>query len=130
GGGDALVGEVIGDLLIPPALLVVEAEDGAHHVRLGGDDLELLPFVHDVAAGGGADPFSVRLPPFDDVLYLFAGVGDRHLVDEELELDLQPVVVIGKIDVVPNGDDPHPGVPKILQLHQPPAVAPGEAGEV
>src|SRR5699024_9937255 len=46
-----LVGEVIGDLLIPPALLVVEAEDGAHHVRLGGDDLELLPFVHDVAVG-------------------------------------------------------------------------------
>ncbi len=130
GGWDALVGEVVGDLLVAPALLVVEAEDGADDVRFGGDDLELLPLVDDVAVGGGADPFSVRLPPFDDVPYLFAGVGDRHLVDEELELDLQPVVVVGEVDVVPDGDDPHPGVPQVLQLHQPPAVAPGETGEV
>ena len=130
GGGDTLVGEIIGDFFIAPALLVIEAEDGAHHVRLGGDDLELLLFIYNVAVGGGADPLAVRLPPADDVFHLLAGVGDGHLVDEELELDLQPVVVVGEVDVVPNGDDPHPGVPQVLQLHQPPAVPPGEAGEV
>ncbi len=130
GGWDALVGEVVGDFLVAPALLVIEAKDGADDIRFGGDDLKLLPLVDDVAVGRGADPFSVGLPPLDDIAYLFAGVGDGHLVDEELELDLQPVVVVGEVDTVPDGDDPHPGVPQVLQFHQPPAVAPGETGEV
>ena len=129
-GGDTLVREVVGDLLIAPPLVVVEAEDGAHHIRLGGDYFELLPLVDDVAVGGGTDPFSIRLPSLDDVFHLFAGVGDGHLVDEKLELDLQPVVVVGKVDAVPDGDDSHPRVPQILQLHQPPAVSAGEPGEV
>ena len=130
GGGDALVSEIARDFLVAPALVVVKAEDGAHDVGLGGDDLELLPLVDDVAVGCGADPSAVCLPPLDDVLHLFAGVGDRHLVDEELELDLQPVIVVGKVDVVPDGDDAHPRVPQVLQLHQSPAVPPGEPGEV
>ena len=129
-GGDALVGEVVGNLFIAPALLVVETEDGTHDVRLGGDDFKLLPLVKGISIGRGADPLSVSLPPLDDILHLFAGVGDGHLVDEKLKLDFQPVVVVGEINAVPDGDNPHPGVPQVLQLHQSPAVAPGEAGEV
>ena len=67
---------------------------------LGGDDLELLFFVDDVAVGGGADPLAVQLAAFDDVPDFFGGVGDRHLVDQELELDFQPVVVVREVDVV------------------------------
>ena len=111
GGGNALVGEVVGDFLVAPALLVVEAEDGADDVRLGGDDLKLLPLVDDVAVGGGADPFPVGLPPLDDIAHLFAGVGDGHLVDEELKLNFKPVVVVWKVNAVSDGDDPHPRVP-------------------
>ena len=111
GGGNALVGEVVGDFLVAPALLVVEAEDGADDIRFGGDDLKLLPLVDDVAVGRGADPLPVGLPPLDDIAYLFAGVGDGHLVDEELKLNFQPVVVVGEVNAVPDGDDPHPRVP-------------------
>ena len=130
GGRDALGGEVVGDLFVAPAVVVVEAEDAADDVRLGGDDLELLLFVDDVAVGGGADPLAVQLAAFDDVPDLFGGVGDRHLVDQELELDFQPVVVVREVDVVADRDDPGPGVPQVLQLDQAAAVAAGEAGEV
>ena len=129
GGGHPLIGQVVGDLLVSPAV-DVQPEDLPHHLRLGGDELKLLVPVDEIAVGGGADPPSVRLPPLDHRLHLLAGVGDGHLVDEKLKLDFQPVVVVGEVDVVPDGDDAHPGVPQILQLHQPPAVAPGEAGEV
>ena len=44
GGRDALGGEVVGDLFVAPAVVVVKAEDAADDVRLGGDDLELLLF--------------------------------------------------------------------------------------
>ena len=37
---------------------------------------------------GGADPLAVLLAALDDGPDLLAGVGDGHLVDEELELDL------------------------------------------
>lgn len=129
GGGDALVGEVVGDFFIPPAV-DVQLENLPDDLRLGGDDLELLPGIDDVAVGGGAQPFAVLLAAPDHRLYLFAGVGDGHLVDEELELDFQPVVIVGEVDVVPDGDDADARVPQVLQLHQPPAVAAGEAREV
>ena len=129
GGGDALVRELVGDLFVAPAV-DIELEDSPDDLRLGGDHLELLVLIHDVAVGGGADPLAVLLAALDDGFDLLAGVGDGHLVDEELELDFQPVVVVGEVDVVPDGDDAHPRVPEVLQLHQAPGVAPGEAGEV
>ena len=129
GGGDGLVGELVGDLFVAPAV-DIELENAPDDLRLGRDYLELLTLVDDIAVGGGADPLAVLLAALDDGPDLLAGVGDGHLVDEELELDLQPVVVVGKVDVVPDGDDPDPRVTQVLQLHQPPAVAPGEAGEV
>ena len=129
GGGDALVGEVVGDLLVAPAVQV-ELEDTADYVRLGGHHLELLALVHNVAIGGGADPFAVLLTALDNSLYLFAGVGNGHFVDDKCKLDFQPVVVIGEVHVFPNGDDADARVPQVLQLHQAPAVAAGEAGEI
>ncbi len=42
-----------------------------------------------------AEPLTVRLPPFDDVSHLAGGVRNGHFVDEKLELNFQPVVVIG-----------------------------------
>ena len=128
-GGNALIGEVVGDFFIPPAV-DVELENPPDDLRLGRDDLELLSGVDDVAVGGSAEPLAVLLAALDDRFHLLTGVGDRHLVDEELELNFQPVVIVGEVDVVPDGDDPNACVPQVLQLHQPPAVPAGEAGEV
>ena len=55
---------------------------------------------------------------------------DGHLVQEELELNFQPVVVIGEVDAVAYRDYTHARVAQVLELHQPAAVAPREAGEV
>ncbi len=110
GSGDAPVGKVVCDLLIPPAV-DVKTEYLPHDLGLGGNHLELLAFVHNVAVRGGADPFAVGLAALDHRLHLLAGVGDRHLVDEELELDFQPVVTIGEVGVISDGDDPHPRIP-------------------
>ncbi len=129
GCGDLLGGEVVGNLFVAPAVVVV-GEDLPHDVRLGRYHLKLLLLVEQVAVGGGAQPLAVLLAAADHGARLFAGVGDRHLVDEELELDLQPVVIVGEIDVVSDGDDPDPRVPQVLQFHQTPAVAPGKAGEI
>ena len=111
-------------------MVVVKVKNPPHNFRFCGDDLKLLLLIDKVAIGRGAEPLPVRLPPPDDIFHLLAGVGDGHLVDEELELNFQPVVVVGKVDVVPNGDNPHPGVPQILQLHQSPTVPPGKPGKI
>ena len=113
GRGDALVGEVVGDLLVAPAV-VVKLKDLPHDVCLGGDDLELLRLVDDVAVGRGAEPFAIGLAAFDDGPDLFAGVGDGHLIDEELKLDLQPVIIVGEVDVVADGDDADACVPQVF----------------
>ena len=81
-------------------------------------------------AGCGADPFAVVLPPLDHVPDLLGGVRDGHLVDQELKLNFQPVIIVRKVDAVTDGNDPHPRIPQILQLHQSPAVPPRESGEV
>ena len=129
GSGDTLVCEVVGDFLVTPAV-DVELKNAADDFSLRGYDLELLPLVDDVPVGGGADPFAVLLTALDDSLYLFAGVGNGHFVDDKCKLDFQPVVVIGEVHVFPNGDDADARVPQVLQLHQAPAVAAGEAGEI
>ena len=41
-GRDTLVGQIVRDALVAPALVVVEVEDLTDDVRLGGDDLEFL----------------------------------------------------------------------------------------
>ena len=128
-GGDALVGEMIGDFLIPPAV-DVQPEYLPDDLRLGGHNLELLPLVHNVTVGCGADPLAVRLAALDNCFHFFAGVGDGHFVDHKVELDFQPIVVVGIIHVFPHGDNTDPGVPEVLQLHQAPAVAAGKTGEV
>ena len=121
---------MVGDFFIAPTLVVIETENFPHHLRLGRHHLKLLLAVDDVTIGGGADPLAVLLAAADHRTDLFAGVGDRHLVDEKLKLNLQPIVATRETDVVPDGDDPHPGVPQVLQLHQSPAVPPGKTGEV
>ncbi len=129
GSGDLLVSEVIGDLFVAPSV-AIEPEDLPDDLRLGGDDLKFLTLIEDIAVGSGAEPLTVLLAALDDRFYLLGGVGDGHLVDEELELNFQPVVIVGKVDPVPNGDDTHPCVSQVFQLHQPPAVPSGEAGEI
>ena len=128
--GDALRGQKIGDFLVPPAIVVVVVKDAAHDVRFGRHHFKFLALVDGVAIGRGADPFSVHLPPSNDVSHLFAGIGDGHFVDQKLELDFQPVVVVGEVDAVADGDDTHAGVAQVLQLHQAAAVAAGETREI
>ena len=128
--GDALRGQEIGDFLVAPAIVVVVVKDAAHDVRFGRHHFKFLALVDGVAVGRGADPFPVHLPPADDVSHLFAGIGDGHFVDEKLKLDFQPVVVVGEVDAVADGDDAHAGVAQVLQLHQAAAVAAGEAREI
>ena len=130
GRGNAGVRQIVGDLLVAPAVVVVEVEDLPDGGRLGGNDFKLLPLGDKIAVGRGADPFAVRLPPLDDVAHLAGGVGDGHFVHKELKLDLQPIVIVGKVDAVADGNDAHTCVPQVLQLHQPAGIAAGEAGKV
>ena len=127
--GDAFIGQMVGDPLIAPAL-PIEPEDGADDLGFRGDDLELLLMIDDVTVGRGTEPLPVLLPPLYHSLDLPGGIGNGHLVDEKLELDFQPVIVVGEVDPIADGDDADAVITQILQLHQPPAVAAGEAGKV
>ena len=127
--GYALVGEGVCYLLVAPAV-DVEPVDAADDLGLDGHDLELLLLVHDIAVGRGADPPAVLLTAADDALDLLARVRDGHLIYEELELDLEPVVVVREVDAVADGDYAHARVAQVLKLDQAAAVAAREAGEV
>ena len=129
-GRDALLGQIVCDFFVTPAFLVVQTEDRAHNVGLSGDDLKLLPLVDDVSVGCSADPLAVSLSALDDIFYLFAGIRDRHLVDEELKLDFQPVIIVGKVDAVTDGNDAHAGITQIFQLNQTTAVAARKTGKI
>ena len=120
---------MVGDFLISPAVQI-ELEDFPHDLRLRGDDLKLLLFIENVAIGRGAQPRAVSLTAADDGLYLLAGVRHWHFVDEKLELDFQPVIVVWEVNIVSNGDDTHTDVPQVFQLHQTAGIAAGETGEV
>ena len=63
----ALLGQVVGNLLVAPAIIVVEIKNPAHNICFGRHDLKLLLSVDDVAIRCGAQPFAVRLPPFDNI---------------------------------------------------------------
>ena len=45
-------------------------------------------------------------------------------------MDVEPLVIVGKVDPVPDGDDAYPGIAQILPLSQPLAIAAGETGEI
>lgn len=57
---DALLREVVRDLLVAPAVEVAR-EDLPDNVRLRGHDLKLLLRCHDISVGRGADPLAVLL---------------------------------------------------------------------
>ena len=128
--GNALVGKIVGDFFVAPTGVVVKVEDLPDGGRLGGDDLKLLPLGDDVTVGRGADPLAVVLPPLHHAAHLAGGVRDGHFVHKELELDFQPVVVIGKVDAVADGDDAHARVAQVFQLHEAARIAAGETGKV
>ena len=73
---------------------------------------------------------SVLLSAPDDVAHLFGGIGDGDFVDEELKLDLEPVIVIWKVDAVADGDDTYSGITQVFQLPETAAVAARETGKV
>ena len=127
---NALLGQVVRDLLVAPAIIVVEIKNPAHNIRFGRHDLKLLLIVDDVAIRCGAQPFAVRLPPFDNVSHLARGICDRHFVDEKLELDFQPVIIVRKVDAVTDGDNANARVTQVFQLDQSAAVAAGETGKI
>ena len=129
GRGDALVGQIIGDSFITPAV-DVQLKDLADDLRFGRDDLKLLSGVDLVAVGRGTDPFAVLLAAAHHGADFLRGIGDRHLVHEKAQLDVQPLVIVGKVDPVPDGDDAHPGVAQVFQLSQAFAVTAGESGEI
>ena len=97
---------------------------------LRGDDLELLVLGDEIAVGRGADPLAVVLPPLHNAAHLAGGVRDGHFVHKELELDFQPVVVIGKVYAVADGDNAHARVAQVFQLHEAARISAGEAGKV
>ena len=128
--GNALIGEIVGDFLVAPTGVAVEVKNPADGLGLGGDDLKLLVLGHEIAVGRGADPLAVVLPPLHNAAHLAGGVRDGHFVHKELELDFQPVVVIGEVHAVADGDDAHARVAQVFQFHQTARVAAGEAGKV
>ena len=89
----------------------------AHNVRLGRYDLKLLLIVDDVAVRCGAQPFAVRLPPFDDVSHLARSIRDRHFVNQKLELDFHPVVIVRKVNAVPDGDNADTCITQVFEFH-------------
>ena len=105
-------------------------EDFTDDVRFCGDDLEFIAIVDDISVGSRTNPFAVQLTSADDILDLLGCVSDGHFVDEELELYLQPVVIVGKIYPVTDGDNAHTGIAQVLQFHKAAAVAAGETGKV
>ena len=128
--GNALIGEIVGDFLVAPTGVAVEVKNPADGLGLGGDDLKLLVLGDEIAVGRGADPLAVVLPPLHNAAHLAGGVRDGHFVHKELKLDFQPVVVIGEIHAIADGDDAHARVAQVFQLHQTARVAAGEAGKV
>ena len=128
--GNTLIGEVVGDFLVAPTGVAVEVKNPADGLGFGGDDLKLLVLGDKIAVGRGADPLAVALPPLHNAAHLAGGVRDGHFVHKELELDFQPVVVIGEVHAVADGDDAHARVAQVFQLHEAARVAAGEAGEV
>jgi len=130
GGWDPLLCKVIGDSLVAPPFVVVEIEDKAYNVCLRRDDLEFLVLVDTIPIRCCTDPLTIRLPPLDNIANLFGGIRHGHLVDQELKLDLQPIVIIGEVNAVADGNDADTCVAQILQLHQTTTVAARESGEV
>ena len=127
---NALIGEIVGDFLVAPTSVVVEVKNLADGLGFRGDDLKLLVLGHEIAVGCGADPLAVVLPPLHNAAHLARGVRDGHFVHKELELDFQPVVVIGKVHAVSDGNDADACITQVFQLHEPAAVAAGKAGKV
>ena len=113
GGRDTLIGEVIGNALVSPAVNV-ELENLTDNICFRWDNLKLFLLVGDVAIGSGADPLAFLLSSLDDRLHLFAGISDRHFVEEKLKLDFQPIIIIWEVDTIPDGDDAYTDVTKIL----------------
>ena len=129
GGGNPLFCQRVGNFLIAPPF-DIPLENPANNIRFRGHQLKLLAFVDNIAVRGCTEPRPVRLTALDDVAYLPGGVRHRHFVDQELELDFQPIVIVWKVDAVSDGDDPQSCVPEIFQLHQSPAVPTGKPGKV
>ena len=128
--GNALIGEIVGNFLVAPTSVIVEVKNLADGLGFRGDDLKLLVLGHEIAVGCGADPLAVVLPPLHNAAHLAGGVRDGHLVHEKLELDFQPIVVIGEVHAVPDGDDPDARVAQVFQLYQSARVAAGETGKI
>ena len=126
---NAAVCQIVGDFLISPAV-VVAFINPADDIRFHRNDLKFVLFVDDIAIGRCTDPLSVLLSAPDDVAHLFGGIGDGDFVDEELKLDLEPVIIIGKVDAVTDGDDPYSGITQVFQLPETAAVAARETGKV
>ena len=128
--GNALIGEIVGDFLVAPTGVVVKVKNPADGLGFRGDDLKLLVLGYEIAVGRGADPLAVVLPPLHNAAHFAGGVRDGHFVHKELKLDFQPVIVIGEVDAVADGDDAHARVAQVFQLHEAARVAAGKAGKV
>ena len=47
-----------------------------------------------------------------------------------MKLDFQPVIIIGEVNAVTDGNNPYTGIPQIFQFYQTAAVAAGKTGEI
>ena len=130
GSRNALGRQVVGNFLVTPTIVVVEFKNLADNVCLCWNNFKLAIVIDDISIGCSTDPFAIQLTAADNILDLFRSVGDRHFVDKELELDFQPVIVIGEINAVTNGNDPDTGISQVFQLHKATGVPTGETGKV
>lgn len=67
---ERLFGQIVRNLLVTPAIIVVEIINPTYNICFGRHDLKLLLIVDDVAVRSGTQPFSVCLPPFDNIAHL------------------------------------------------------------
>ena len=126
---DSFVRQMIGDFLISPSVNR-EFENLPDNLRFGRNDFKRLMLVHDVAVRCCTDPLAVFLPSADDRTDLFGRIGNGHFVDEKLELDFQPVVVVRKVNIVPDGNDADTGVAQVFEFDQSAGIAACKTGEI
>lgn len=128
--GNTLCSQVVRDLLIASSVVVIETKNLSHDLSFRGNNFKFLMSVHKISVRYGKDPLPILLTAFDDVPHLFGGVGDRHLIDEKLELHFQPVIIIWDVNIVANRDDAHAGILQIFQFHRTTGASTGKAGEI
>ena len=120
--GYVLVCQIVCNLFIAPAINVV-GEYAPHYLgrRLVNFKGHLFGVCDYIAERNRADPLAFGLSGSNDIGYLAAGVCDWHFIDEEVELDLHPVVdmILIVVHTIADGNDTEIAFGEILEFGKP-----------